>query len=224
MSDELIKSLNGRIAELENSRATLQAKLKGEQKEHNRLRTELEKSAGSAANEVGALRKQVDELTKDRDGWQQKANAAPTEQAARISELETTLRTRDHRDAFKDAIGKDLADGFTVEDLWHYGQFDPAKVDKLDPQQITELVGKVKEAKPLLFVRPDAAGNAATTQGVQKTPLTVRTDVSRGARDNVASSTRYTRKEVQSPGWMNTPRGKQILEARKAGTAEQVDE
>lgn len=217
MSDELIKSQNNRIAELEKAKAQLEVALRGERKDRKALKDEIDTLKAGVGNDAEKYKKEFDDLLKDRDEWQRKANAAPTEKDAEINKLRTDLRTRDYEDLFKDAVGKELADGWTVRDLWHYGEFDPAKVDKIDPSQITELVGKVKTTKPGMFLKPDDAGNASNSQGTARPALTGATDAGRGARDTASGRISYRRIDTATPGWMT--KNPALAAAISAGTA-----
>lgn len=227
MSDELIKSLNQRIAELERRVAQAEVSRKEARRERDTLKEqltakaaeldELTARAGAAAGEADKLKAA---LEAERDEWKGKATAAPTEQAARIAELETALRTRDFRDAFGKAVGDELGEGWDVDDVWRYSGFDPAKVDTLDPDQITELVGKAREAKPGLFSKPAAPGNGAS-HGTIRPPLKVSESPGRGARDSVSGRVTYKRADLARPGWQTS--NPALAQAFKDGTAVLLD-
>ena len=81
-----------------------------------------------------------------------------------------------------------------------------AEADKIDPAQITEFVGKAREAAPYLFVTPVASGNGAALNGASqakiRAPLTVAESSSRGARDTASSTMSISKSMMGTPGWM----------------------
>lgn len=154
MSDTLIASLNDRVARLEREKAELQA----EKGKHISTKKK-------AMRELDTLRRQVEDLTKARDEWKGKAEAAPGDQAKRITELEGQIRRRDHKDVFAAALAGQLNEKVTVDDLWSKIGYEPGeKLPAAD--QLKELIGKARDAAPYLFAPEggQAQGQAAQTQ------------------------------------------------------------
>lgn len=146
--------------------AALQAQLTTAQAEIGTLRKEAatRRKRGKAAEaQVAELQDALLALGQDRDTWQAQAQAEPDQERAtlraQVEELQGTIRTRDHRDAWAKAV-TDLHDKATVEDLWQKVGYAP-EGETADPAKITELVGRAREAVPYLFKPPAEAGKAA---------------------------------------------------------------
>jgi hypothetical protein len=145
MSDALIASQQGEINRLNKELAETRAEAKKHRVEKAGLRKQVE-----------TLTSERDGLTTERDGLQSKLTAAPSELQAKLDEATGKLRTRDHQDAWTAALGGELADKAAVADLWQKVGYQPES-DQVDPKQITELVGKAREAAPYLFKTADSA-------------------------------------------------------------------
>lgn len=236
MSDELIKSLQSRITALETeNRQLIARRQKARQEaeslkaERDRLQTELDDLIATAEQELTQHDEAWKALEQERDELRNKLEAAPDELQAKIRDLETQVRTRDFRDAFGNQV-KDLAEGFTIEDLWKFGEFDPAKVETLEDGMVNEIVGKVRQAKPAMFAKAQGAGTNGTETspglGQEKParkPLTLGDAGSRGARDGASlDGPSIRRSEMATPGWMS--RNKAAAEAFRAGTLTVLDD
>lgn len=248
MSDELIKSLERQITTLQSQLSAVQSESAGRDKEIKDLRRErrdlkaqMETIEADAKAKYDELMEQVNQevttwetekaaIAKERDDLQARLSAAPQEKDAEIAQLKLGLRTRDFRDEFAKAVGDKapdgsrLADGWSIDDLWHFGGFDPRAVETLDPAQINELIGKVKESKPGLFaVSRDAPGTGAApqqngaSQRAARPPLRVDEPPSRGARDGSAGQVTYNKREIAVPGWEK--RRPELYEAISTETA-----
>ena len=252
MSDELIKSLNGRIAQLEQDKASLKVALNGARKDLKRSSESADTAAAELAKAQKKYQTDLESLAKDRDEfkakldsapkaddlakltneietWKSKATAAPDDKDATISELQNKIRSRDFRDEFTKHIGDNLAPGFSVEDLWHYAEFDPAKVEALDDKAISEVVGKVRQAKPGIFAPPAATGNSGTqtttsgtAQGTARQPLKVAAEAGRGARDTASGQVSYRLSDLRSPTWQKD--NPTLAKAMQDGNAVPLDD
>src|SRR4051812_46357717 len=101
MADDTTSAfLQKRLTELESENASLKA-------ENKDRRIKAKKGEG----ELESLRKQLGDLTTERDTFKAKAEAAPNELQAKVDQLEGTLRSRDHRDAFAAVKEFDGPDG-----------------------------------------------------------------------------------------------------------------
>jgi len=235
MSDELIKSLQSRITQLETeNRQLISRRQKARQEaealkaERDKLRADLDDLLTTAETELGQNDEAWQAIEAERDELRAKLDAAPDELQAKIRDLETQVRTREFKDVFTGHV-KDLAEGFTVEDLWKFGEFDPAKVETLDEGTVKEIVGKVRQAKPAMFARPSGPGTNGTEgspgsgqeRPVRK-PLTLGDSGSRGTRDGTSEGPTIRKSEMSRPGWMS--KNKAAAEAFKAGTLTVLDD
>jgi hypothetical protein len=224
MSEELIKSLNQRISELEKSKADLHAALKIERKEHKSLKEQHDDLLSKVDAEFEAVDAEKAELTSKLQEYESKFKAAPDEKDATITELQGKILERDHRDAWNKVIGSELHDKASVEKLWREVEYKPE--GEPDPAKITEWVGKAKEAAPYLFRPTDPAGKAGgpASNGasqVRREPLKVTDSDGRGARDRTAGPSTYRRSDVQEPGWES--KNKELAQAIRSGEATLVD-
>lgn len=197
MSDALIASLQKRLDELTGENATLKSEAKDRRIKGRTLAQELE-----------AIKAERDGLAAERDTYKTKAEAGPAELTSRIAELEGSIRTRDHRDAFasvkefevKGDDGKPLkytlAPGASIEDVWHFTGYKP-EGDRPEAASINEQLGKALATKPLLFaeVKPADAGTTAPRGATQPIALN-RREGGPGAGKGVNDSS------TQRPGGM----------------------
>ncbi len=207
-SDTLIASLNSRISDLTMQVATLSTEAK-----KRRLELRAEQTAH------GTLKTAHAALVTDRDTWKGKAEADPPALQAQLDKAHADLRARDHRDAWKEAVGAHLNDGATVEDVWAKLQYTPG--EKIPtPAEITEQVKQAQGAAPYLF-RPGSIptnGQPRPTAGTPPPPpLTAPIVPSRGAPDTAARRFEVRKSQSRDPAWMRQNQD-QIAEARKANT------
>jgi hypothetical protein len=233
MSDALIASLNARITALEADKQKLNNALRkeriGRKEERDDLAARLEALKAEHAELLDQVAEEIETWDAEKADLATQLEEAKGNPDERVSKLEAEIRKRDVLGKFED-VRKELGDGWTLEDLFKQFDFDPSSVEdagKFDP---AEAVRGWRDAKPGMFkagqggVTPPAPrGSAGASQGAARPPLVVGDSAGRGARDTASTSLRYTQGEVRQPGWMNTPRGRQILDARKAGTAEMVE-
>lgn len=189
MSDVLITSLQQRINELQTENATIKAEAKDRRLKAKGLTGELE-----------TLRKQVTDLTAERDQVRQKAEAGPTEFTARIAELEGQLRTRDHRDAFSgvkdfETVGPDgkpakyrLNDGVKPEAIWQLTGY-KAEGETPDAATVTTRYAEALQAHPYLFAAASPE-TGTTAPGGATRPITVQPRESGpGGRTSMSNNT-----------------------------------
>lgn len=227
MSDELIKSLNRRIEELDKQKSDLDVALRIARKEKKEIKAQFDELSAKYETDTKGFDSEKTELAKKVEEYEAKFKAAPDEKDATIGELKAKLLERDHRDAWKDAIGSELHEKASVEKLWREIEYKPD--GDPDPAKITEFVSKAKESAPYLFRPTDPAGQAggahqtSTSQAKPKAPLTVASgDGGRGARDTSSGTVRISRSEMQEPGWMSKDKAKAA--AFKAGDYTLVDD
>ena len=205
MSQELIDSLNKRVSELETKNTNLTVALRGERKDAKAAKEQLDDLLAKADKEFSGFDAEKADLQAQLDEWKAKAESTPGEQATEVERLKGEIRTRDHRDEWGKVIGKELHEKASIEDIWQKVGYKP-EADKIDPAQITEFVGKAREAAPYLFVTPVASGNGAALNGASqakiRAPLTVAESSSRGARDTASSTMSISKSMMGTPGWM----------------------
>jgi hypothetical protein len=160
MSESLINSLNERLSRLERENAELRSEAKKYRQAKSKVGTEAE-----------TLRKQVEDLARERDTFKAKAEAMPSDQAKRINELESSIRQRDHKDAFGSVLSGKLADKVTIDDVWQKIGYEPGEtVPPAD--QLAGLVSKARDAAPYLFASDagQAPGQSAQQNAMAATP------------------------------------------------------
>ena len=210
MSDELIRSLNARITELTNDNASLRAEAKD-----RRIK------AKTVTAERDELKAQLGTLTTDRDTWKGKAEAAPGDKDRRIAELEGTIRTRDHKDAFN-RLAKDAGVRTdAVDDLWNLSGY-KADTDQVDEARINQLIGEARTGRAYLF--STAGETPAAGSGEPKKPLSPPPGSGRGAPANGSGQYRLTASQMRDPKFMMDPKNsKAIADAQAAGNLVVID-
>lgn len=214
MSEALIASLNKRISELEDKNSNLNAALKQsriEVREYKPLIAELDE--------------QLKQARVERDQWKTKAEAGPTEQSARIVELEGLLAGRDHRDAFRAAAITAGVDSHFVDDLYTLSGLKPGD-SPVKPENFVEFFTAAKTARPWAFgnTQPSGQNGAAqpsgqngNTQGIGLTGTVPPPGAGRSASVASVNGVRYTADEVRRPGWQQSR--PELVEALQRGTA-----
>jgi septal ring factor EnvC (AmiA/AmiB activator) len=191
VSDALIASLNARVGELTTELAQVRQEAKARRIENKQLKADRE-----------TLAAERDTLAVERDDFKAKATAAPNEIQKKLDEATAALRSRDHRDAFKAAIGDQLADKVAVEKLWAEVDYKPGEALPT-PESIQELVGKAREAAPYLF-KSDPGGSQ---QPQPKAPLAGAVGGGRGGPDNAGRFT-VRKADLQDGQWIDDNWGK----------------
>lgn len=207
MSDAIIASLQRRIDELTGENATLKSEAK-----NRRI------AGKKAGQELADLRKDHDALVKDRDSWKGKAEAAPSDLAEKVKQLEGQIRDGKHRSAFAKAAEAAGVEPKAVEDLWTLSGY-KAEADEPDAPSIERAIAGAKEARPYLF-RPAGEGQGEGQGQPAKEPLKLKVPVdnSRGSGQGAGPTAfRVTSANLQDLGWMQANAAR-INEARAAGT------
>jgi hypothetical protein len=233
MSDALIASLQAEINRLNAEVADLRAEAKDHRLGKGKARRELEavaareaEAARAHAEEVEALRKQVEDTLAARDALQEKLDTAPDQWRAKLETAEAQLRARDHRDAWARAVGAELHEKVSVEKLWSEVDYQPE--GEVDPTRIDELVNAAREAAPYLFKPAGAPAQrrqqtpAAEPRGSQRPAAPVPFDTGlaggRGGRDtSSAGMYRVRESDLSDPLWMRDNQAR-LAEARRNGT------
>lgn len=215
MSEALISSLNSRISELMTEKANLNAAIKEARRERK-----------EATEKLDALTKQVETLTTERDGFKAKAEAGPTEQTKRITELESQIRGRDFRDAFRAAARTANVNEAHIDDLFTLSGLKPPESGDIKPEGFTEFLTAAATSKPWAFATADANANPPASGGSTAgtlpgaTPKAPPPGAGRSASSPPTAQVRYTSAEVATPGWQ--ARRPELVEALKAGAAVRV--
>jgi hypothetical protein len=166
MSDQLIASLNAQLERLQNENAQLRA----ESAKRRNTAKDLTAERDTIRKELEAAKAEAASFATERDTWKGKAEVAPGEQAKRVKELESQIVLRDHKDAFRGRVNGKLHDKASLEEVWAAIGYQPG--DSLPTaEQIDELVGKAREAKPYLFTAEPQAGNGKGPGGQVPAPL-----------------------------------------------------
>lgn len=202
MSDELIKTLNS---------------------ENTRLREELAQVRADAARDrtrkreavtaKTALEAQIAELTTARDALQAKVDSAPANADARVKELETTLKQRDVKDAFRGVEGQ-LGEGVTLDKLFHVFGFNPSEAD-VAALKVDDMVGEWKKSIPGLF----KAQEAENAPGGHNQRQRLTTDLPTGRAGPVTDAARFlvSRQDLTNPDWMQRNQAR-MSQAQAEGT------
>jgi hypothetical protein len=210
MSDELIRSLNSRITELTNENASLRAEAKD-----RRIK------ARTVTAERDELKTQLGTLTTERDTWKGKAEAAPGDKDRRIAELEGTIRTRDHKEAFHRLAKAAGVREEALADLWSLSDY-KADTDTVDEARINQLIGEARTGRPYLF--STAGETPAADSRESKKPLSPPPGSGRGAPANGSGQYRLTASQMRDPKFMMDPKNsKAIAQAQADGNLVVVD-
>ncbi len=208
-SDALIQSMNTRINELTAQLAS--------RKEQAKRHAEQQKG-------VAELRAAHEALIKERDTWKEKAEAAPSALQAKLDEAQAQIRARDHRDAWKEAVGGILNEKVAVEDVWSKLGYQPGDTIPT-ADQIREQVKPAQAAAPYLFKPGEMPTNGSQGPRSSATPppLVAPVAPSRGAPDTAARRFEIRKSQSRDPAWMRANQD-HIDEARKAGTLAFVED
>jgi hypothetical protein len=174
-------------------------------------------AARKLEKELEGVRAERDEMAREREALR----STPSEWQQKAEDLERQLRSRDHRDAWREAIGLELAEKASVEDVWAKLKYEPGdQVPTAD--QIREQAKAARDAAPYLFSEGRGGGTSAPVgaqqalEGNGQRLLSVPLDVSRGVRDTGIGRMVVRESDMRDVGFMmsNT---KALAEASKAG-------
>lgn len=175
----------------------------------------------TAGTEKADLTTRLQAAETERDTLKTTVANLPTEQADEIKRLKGDLQARDHRDAWGTIKGQ-LNDKVSIEKVWAEIDYKPEGKPPT-PEQITEQLGKAREAAPYLFRPADAA---ETAHGATVTPaesaLPPGPGYARGNPSNDAGAFTVRRADTQNPDWMATNQGK-LAAASAEGRLRWVD-
>jgi hypothetical protein len=119
------------------------------------------KQRNTYRDKVADLEEQLAALTSERDqarsefaNFKAEVESKPSQEAARIAELESKIRTRDHKDAFgRLAAGKIKPEA--LDAAWKLGEF-KADSDEINEEDMGNAIGSLIEANPFLAVESAA--------------------------------------------------------------------
>jgi hypothetical protein len=166
MSEALISQLQRQIDSLTSENATLKGEAKDRRIAGKRLKAELETARGQLAS----LTTERDAALKGRDEAAKALADSPSEWQRKFTELQGQVVRRDHRDAWAKALGDQLADKVSPEDVWSKIPDFKAEGDLPSAEAIAERAKAVREAAPYLFKPAETAGQAAA--GAATEPIT----------------------------------------------------
>lgn len=213
MSDELVQSLNRRIRDLEELTAKYQA-----------ARTQARHESKDLRVRVTALDEEVKSLSAQRDTWKARAESAPSEQSARIVELERQLATRDHRDMFRsEAMGAGVNPSF-IDDLYVLSGLKPGD-SPVQSGSFAEFLEVAKTSRPWAFGSQPSGQNGVSqpsgqngiAQAIGLGATASPPGAGRSASAAPVNGVRYTAQEVRQPGWQQAR--PELVEALQRGTA-----
>jgi hypothetical protein len=170
MSEALIASLQQRVTDLQAENGRLKAES-----------IERRKRLKALTEEHATLQDVVTDLTRERDDWKAKAEAAPGQQSEEIRRLTRELTERDHLDAFRSLYGQEFEAG-EGDDKQKFKLNDKVAVGKLmslighkaegppDAEKIKAAVLAARESDPYLFSPLEVATASSDPRGSQTLP------------------------------------------------------
>ncbi len=208
MSEELVRTLQGRITELQ---AEL-AKSNGEARDRRTKGSDLRK-------EFDKLKQDHASLLSDRDGWKDKAEKSNPELTSQVAELQGKLRAVTHKAAFREAAGAARVNPKALEAAWKLSGYEPAG-DEADPLAIEAALARAREDHPYLF---EPAAELAEPTAERPAKLLLPTGAGGGKGSEAGPGLfRVKNADLGDPEYMEKNSAK-IAEHRKAGTLAFVD-
>lgn len=198
MSDELVSHLKGDRERFE-SQATkyrqINARLKKllEEKDAQIAQyQERDAAAQEIADAYEALESENGEL-------KQRLDAGPDEWRTKYEETQKQLSERDHRDAWRDAIGAELQEKVTPDKLWREMGYTPEGAP--DPAAIRRMAAEAREAAPYLFkpAGETPAARPGDRAATARQPLDEGLPGGRGSRDTAPAKLRVRRSDLADP-------------------------
>lgn len=199
------------------------------------LNTQLQKANGEAATrrsqvkdlraklaaaeaKIAAHDKALSTVTADRDSWKGKAEAAPNDKDARITDLEGQLRGITHRKAFDKEATLKGAKPEALDALWAVSGH-KVEGDTPDSTRITEVVGQLVTSQAYAFT--PAAG--AIPAKPNKSVLPAGAGAQRGEPATPSGAYAVRKSDMRSAAWMHANQAA-IAAAQKAGTLVVTDD
>lgn len=146
-----------------------------------------------------------------------------------IAELQGQLVSRDRRDEWRGVVAGQIHERAPIEELWAKAGYTPS-ADPLTPEQISEYVGKARDAAPYLFTGTgDGSGAVAPTAPTYSTAGSVATATrpavgvggGQGGIDRAGLRVTITRQQLQTdPKLLHRP---EVAAARQSGNLQIVD-
>jgi hypothetical protein len=185
--------------------------------------------------QVETLTSQLQKLTSERDEYRDALSkisterdalksqvSAPDAQAARIAELEASIRDRNHYDKFTELAKGAKAKDAALKHLWQVSGY-KAEADEIDEKALADLVTKLKHDADYAFDSPEngtttAAREAARPTSRTKYGLELNTEQTpagggRRERNQGADGTIITAEMRGDPKFMLDPRNKELIAA-----------
>ena len=186
----------------------------------------LQRQVESLTTQLQTLTSQRDEyrdaletITGERDTLKSQISS-PDAQAARISELEASIRDRSHFDKFAELAKGAKAKDAALKHLWQVSGY-KAEADEIDEKALQSLVAKLKQDAGYAFDHED---NATTTAAREAARPTSRTkyglDIGsvgepagggRASRNQGADGTIVTQEMRADPKFMLDPKNRELI-------------
>ena len=179
MSDEannapLIRSLEARIAALEGENK----KLSAEAAKRRQRGKELQEALDAVTAERDELAAGFDALDAEHAEFKERSAQPESEKDQRIAELENQLRTRDHKETFRELAKKANVREDALNDLWDLSGY-KAETDQADEATLGELIAAKLKGRDYLLkpvetttAAADAATPNAAANGVASAAIT----------------------------------------------------
>lgn len=146
--ERVIKQSQRRKAELE----TLSKERDDLKKQLETAITEREKAVKESESVQEAYRKFTDE----------------NEIYKQLEEANANIRIRDLHDAFNGVEGVEYQDGVTLDDILQAAKLNPAEIDEITPEIVSQAIEAARASKPFLFATPQAQGEPQNTGEVRQ--------------------------------------------------------
>ncbi len=185
------------------------------QRQVESLTTQLQK----LVSERDEYRESLTRTSEERDALKARV-AAPDAQAARISELESTIRDRQHYDRFAELAKGARAKEAALKHLWQVSGYKP-EADEIDEKTLGKLVDRLRQEAAYAFDAGEddhGAGRAASEAVKARSGLELRnTPVpaggGRSSRNLGGDGTIITAEMRADPRFMLDPRNRELIAA-----------
>ena len=173
-------------------------------------------------SERNEYRDALTEISEERDSLKSKV-AAPDAQAARIAELEGTIRDRQHYDKFAELARGAKAKEAALKHLWQVSGY-KAEADEIDEKALQSLVAKLKTEADYAF-DPEESSTTSAAKDAARVASRTKYGLETGAAPEPAGGGRSTERnkggdgtivtaEMRAdPKFMLDPRNREIITA-----------